>query len=180
MPQKRKREETGPPWAGCQEKIARGFMDRNFPPETNNPLWMYWDTYARTDFHKQTRYLESKCFNCYNDVERGSMIVCTFPDCNKVYHPQCVDDKTIPRKTIGGNYVYFCKRHFCCMCHRAENSSTHTLMFKCSLCSSAYCNKCIRDVDRFAFVGEESYCEDCMIKAEKEGRLNYLFDLKSF
>ena len=178
MPQKRKREEDGPPWARCQEQIAHGFMERNFPPEIDNPLWKYWDTYARTDFHKQVRYLESKCFNCYNDVEWGNMYACTFPDCRKVYHKQCVSDKAIPRKTADGNYVYFCKRHFCCMCLRSEGS--HRLMFKCSLCPNAYCKSCIRDVDRFAFVGEESYCKECMQKAEDLGAARYLFELRNF
>ena len=164
-----------PPWLGELQWKVKNWCDEQFPPEPELfkcPFYYYWNEYARSDFYPQKKHFESKCFQCYEEVSRTNMIVCTYPGCQKVYHEKCCGHVILRLDNLG-NYIYNCRRHNC------EDCNNENVVFQCSTCQNAYCCLCITQHLGCTRVGEESYCHNCVEQACLIGAANILVDMRN-
>ncbi|XP_019419914.1 PREDICTED: uncharacterized protein At5g08430-like isoform X2 [Lupinus angustifolius] len=97
---------------------------------------------------KKEEIAEDWCFLC---KDGGSMRVCDFKDCLKVYHPVCAGEED---SFLEADTYWCCASHYCFRCHR-------TSKFKCICCPTAVCGRCL-GYGEFAIVKrDKGFCSQC-------------------
>ena len=89
---------------------------------------------------------------CYACTDGGSLIICDYSDCGKVWHPGCVNLNKIPKDT------WYCPHHFCCICSK-ESSIKST----CNYCPNSYCTIHIpNECKNYTEKDIEFLCQSCI------------------
>lgn len=92
---------------------------------------------------------EDWCFEC---KDGGTLMICDYGDCLKVYHPECVgkDDSFMENKEH-----WTCNWHSCLVCQK-------TAKFHCFCCPNAVCGCCFNAVEFAPVRGKKGFCNNCL------------------
>ncbi|XP_010460909.1 PREDICTED: uncharacterized protein At5g08430-like [Camelina sativa] len=91
---------------------------------------------------------EDWCFVC---KDGGSLMLCDFKDCPKVYHESCIG-KDSPASKIGDSFI--CKWHSCYLCRK-------TPKLWCLCCPHAVCEDCVTHAEFIQLKENKGLCNEC-------------------
>ncbi|KFK28072.1 hypothetical protein AALP_AA8G468200 [Arabis alpina] len=93
--------------------------------------------------------VEDWCFIC---KDGGSLMLCDYKDCRKVYHAYCVEKEII---TVKGNEESFiCRCHICYLCPKRPK-------LYCLCCPHAVCEGCVTRADFIHLKENKGLCNEC-------------------
>ncbi|KAK1262314.1 Zinc finger CCCH domain-containing protein 44 [Acorus gramineus] len=98
---------------------------------------------------KKKKEGEEVCFIC---LDGGNLVVCDHRNCEKVYHPSCVDRDEAFFKSKG---QWNCGWHICSICEKASH-------YMCYTCTFSLCKGCVKEAGFSCIRGNKGLCETCM------------------
>lgn len=119
---------------------------------------------SKEDEKKEEEADESEdwCFVC---KDGGDLLLCDYPGCIKVYHPECVGRK---KSVMKSEERWTCSWHTCSECNK-------TSKFLCLCCPTGICRFCIRTASFAIVKGNLGFCSTCLelaICIEENAELN--------
>ncbi|XP_010444288.1 PREDICTED: uncharacterized protein At5g08430-like [Camelina sativa] len=97
---------------------------------------------------EEDKECEDWCFVC---KDGGSLMLCDFKDCPKVYHESCIE-KDSPESKIGDSLI--CKWHSCYLCRK-------TPKLWCLCCPHAVCEGCVTHAEFIQLKENKGLCNEC-------------------
>eukprot|EP00850_Spirogloea_muscicola_P017396 SM000149S01331 [mRNA] locus=s149:130717:136614:+ [translate_table: standard] len=95
---------------------------------------------------------EDVCFIC---KDGGDLVVCDQLHCPKSYHFECINQD---KEAFKSGSKWICDYHFCRTCKKKP-------FFQCFTCCTAYCRKCIEDVEFKRLQRGKGLCNECLTLA---------------